>query len=82
MNRRRKNNLIFVGEPGVGKTAIVEGIALRIHQGDVPETLKDTKIYSLDVGSLLAGSKYRGDFEARLKGVMMVFKIYLMQFFS
>ena len=70
MNRRRKNNLIFVGEPGVGKTAIVEGIALRIHQGDVPETLKDTKIYSLDVGSLLAGSKYRGDFEARLKGVM------------
>ncbi len=70
MNRRRKNNLIFVGEPGVGKTAIVEGIALRIQQGDVPETLKDTKIYSLDVGSLLAGSKYRGDFEARLKGVM------------
>jgi ATP-dependent Clp protease ATP-binding subunit ClpA len=70
LNRRRKNNLIFVGEPGVGKTAIVEGIALRIHQGDVPETLKDTKIYSLDVGSLLAGSKYRGDFEARLKAVM------------
>ena len=70
MNRRRKNNLIFVGEPGVGKTAIVEGIALRIQEGTVPETLKDTKIYSLDVGSLLAGSKYRGDFEARLKGVM------------
>ena len=70
MNRRRKNNLIFVGEPGVGKTAIVEGIALRIHQGKVPETLKDTKIYSLDIGSMLAGSKYRGEFEARLKGVM------------
>ncbi|MBQ2593954.1 MAG: ATP-dependent Clp protease ATP-binding subunit ClpA [Candidatus Riflebacteria bacterium] len=70
MNRRRKNNLIFVGEPGVGKTAIVEGIALRIQEGTVPDTLKDTKIYSLDVGSLLAGSKYRGDFEARLKGVM------------
>lgn len=70
MNRRRKNNLIFVGEPGVGKTAIVEGIALRIQQGKVPETLKDTKIYSLDIGSMLAGSKYRGEFEARLKGVM------------
>jgi len=70
LNRRRKNNLIFVGEPGVGKTAIVEGIALRIHQGEVPETLKDTKIYSLDMGALLAGTKYRGDFEARLKATM------------
>ncbi len=70
MNRRRKNNLIFVGEPGVGKTAIVEGIALRIHQGEVPETLKNTKIYSLDMGALLAGTKYRGDFEARLKATM------------
>lgn len=70
LNRRRKNNLVFVGEPGVGKTAIVEGIALRIHQGDVPETLKDTKIYSLDMGALLAGTKYRGDFEARLKATM------------
>ena len=70
MNRRRKNNLIFVGEPGVGKTAIVEGIALRIYQGKVPESLKNTKIYSLDIGSMLAGSKYRGEFEARLKGVM------------
>ncbi|MDD3146680.1 MAG: ATP-dependent Clp protease ATP-binding subunit ClpA [Candidatus Riflebacteria bacterium] len=70
LNRRRKNNLIFVGEPGVGKTAIVEGIALRIHQGTVPETLKDTKIYSLDMGALLAGTKYRGDFEARLKATM------------
>lgn len=70
MNRRRKNNLIFVGEPGVGKTAIVEGIALRIYQGKVPDTLKNTKIYSLDLGSMLAGSKYRGEFEARLKGIM------------
>jgi len=70
LNRRRKNNLIFVGEPGVGKTAIVEGIALRIHKGEVPETLKDIKIYSLDMGALLAGTKYRGDFEARLKATM------------
>lgn len=70
LNRRRKNNLVFVGEPGVGKTAIVEGIALRIHQGKVPENLKDTKIYSLDMGALLAGTKYRGDFEARLKATM------------
>ncbi len=70
LNRRRKNNLVFVGEPGVGKTAIVEGIALRIHQGNIPETLKDTKIYSLDMGALLAGTKYRGDFEARLKATM------------
>ena len=70
LNRRRKNNLVFVGEPGVGKTAIVEGIALRIHQGEVPETLRDIKIYSLDMGALLAGTKYRGDFEARLKATM------------
>ena len=70
LNRRRKNNLIFVGEPGVGKTAIVEGIALRIHNNEVPETLKDTKIYSLDMGALLAGTKYRGDFEARLKATI------------
>ncbi|GAB4279631.1 MAG: ATP-dependent Clp protease ATP-binding subunit ClpA [Candidatus Rifleibacteriota bacterium] len=70
LNRRKKNNIIFVGEPGVGKTAIVEGIALRIHEGDVPETLKDTKIYSLDMGSLLAGTRYRGDFEARLKATI------------
>ncbi|NLF96346.1 MAG: ATP-dependent Clp protease ATP-binding subunit ClpA [Candidatus Riflebacteria bacterium] len=70
LNRRRKNNLIFVGEPGVGKTAIVEGIALRIHNGEVPATLKDIKIYSLDMGALLAGTKYRGDFEARLKATI------------
>lgn len=70
LNRRRKNNLVFVGEPGVGKTAIVEGLALRIHNNEVPETLKNTKIYSLDMGALLAGTKYRGDFEARLKATM------------
>jgi ATP-dependent Clp protease ATP-binding subunit ClpA len=70
LNRRKKNNIIFVGEPGVGKTALVEGIALRIHEGRVPDTLKKTKIYSLDMGSLLAGTRYRGDFEARLKATI------------
>src|SRR6202142_3819187 len=65
--RRRKNNVIFVGEPGVGKTAIVEGLALNIHKGDVPDVLKKTQIFSLDMGSVLAGTKYRGDFESRLK---------------
>ncbi len=68
--RRRKNNPIFVGDPGVGKTALAEGLALRIVKGDVPESFRDTKIYALDMGSLLAGTKYRGDFEARLKGVL------------
>ncbi len=68
--RRRKNNVVFVGEPGVGKTAIVEGLALNIHNGQVPELLKQTKIYSLDMGALLAGTKYRGDFESRLKATI------------
>jgi ATP-dependent Clp protease ATP-binding subunit ClpA len=68
--RRRKNNPIFVGDAGVGKTAIVEGLALRIHQGDVPEYLKDCTIYALDMGGLLAGTRYRGDFEERLKAVI------------
>jgi len=68
--RRRKNNIIFVGEPGVGKTAIVEGLALNIQQGKVPEVLKKTKIFSVDMGALLAGTKYRGDFEARLKATL------------
>lgn len=67
LSRRRKNNIILTGEPGVGKTAIVEGLALKIYQGDVPSTLKNVDIYSLDMGALLAGTKYRGDFEARLK---------------
>jgi len=68
--RRRKNNVIFVGEPGVGKTAIVEGLALAIHKGEVPDPLKNTRIFSLDMGSLLAGTKYRGDFESRLKATI------------
>ena len=68
--RRRKNNPIFVGDPGVGKTALAEGLALRIHEGKVPEILKNARIYSLDMGALLAGTKFRGDFEERLKGVL------------
>ncbi len=68
--RRRKNNIVFVGEPGVGKTALVEGLALNIQKGSVPDPLKNTIIYSLDMGALLAGTKYRGDFEARLKATI------------
>ena len=68
--RRRKNNPIFVGDPGVGKTALAEGLALRIVKGDVPDSFRDTLIFALDMGALLAGTKYRGDFEARLKGVL------------
>ena len=68
--RRRKNNPIYVGDPGVGKTAIAEGLAMKIHQGQVPDALKDAVIYALDMGALLAGTKFRGDFEARLKGVL------------
>ena len=68
--RRRKNNPIFVGEPGVGKTALAEGLALKIYRGEVPPPLQDTDIYSLDLGALLAGTKYRGEFEARLKKVI------------
>src|SRR6186713_3598617 len=68
--RRRKNNPLLVGEAGVGKTAIAEGLAWRITQGDVPEVLADHNVYSLDMGALLAGTKYRGDFEQRLKGVL------------
>ena len=68
--RRRKNNPLLVGEAGVGKTAIAEGLAKRIVEGEVPEILKDSVVYSLDMGALLAGTKYRGDFEQRLKGVL------------
>ncbi|MFX4088411.1 ATP-dependent chaperone ClpB [Sphingobium yanoikuyae] len=68
--RRTKNNPVLIGDPGVGKTAIVEGLALRIANGDVPDTLKDRKLMSLDMGSLIAGAKYRGEFEERLKGVL------------
>ena len=72
--RRRKNNPLLVGEAGVGKTAIAEGLAWRITQGDVPEILADSSVYSLDMGALLAGTKYRGDFEQRLKGVLKALK--------
>ncbi|QDH70023.1 ATP-dependent Clp protease ATP-binding subunit ClpA [Marilutibacter alkalisoli] len=68
--RRRKNNPLYVGEAGVGKTAIAEGLALRIHEGQVPEVLADAVIYALDLGALVAGTKYRGDFEKRLKAVL------------
>ena len=68
--RRRKNNPILVGDPGVGKTAIAEGLAVKVVNGETPEVLAETTIYSLDMGALLAGTRYRGDFEERLKAVM------------
>ncbi len=72
--RRRKNNPIFIGDPGVGKTVMAEGLAIKIHENMIPDLLKDFRIYSLDLGGLLAGTKYRGDFEQRLKGVIAALK--------
>src|SRR4030042_1466702 len=72
--RRRKNNPVFVGDPGAGKTPLAEGLVQKINSGDVPDLLKDVRVYALDMGALLAGTKFRGDFEHRLKGVISELK--------
>ncbi len=70
LSRRTKNNPVLIGEPGVGKTAIVEGLAQRIVDGDVPDSLRDRRGIALDIGALIAGAKYRGEFEARVTAVV------------
>ncbi|MDA8158979.1 MAG: AAA family ATPase, partial [Deltaproteobacteria bacterium] len=74
LSRRTKNNPVLIGDPGVGKTAIVEGLAKRVADGDVPEILKNKTVLSLDLGALIAGAKYRGEFEDRLKAVVKEIK--------
>ena len=74
MARRTKNNVLLLGDPGVGKTVMVEGLAKRINDGDVPETLINKTIYSLDIASIVAGTKFRGDFEERMKKVIQELK--------
>ncbi len=81
LGRRQKNNVIMVGDPGVGKTAIVEGLAFKIVNEDVPEFLKEYQVYNLDISALLAGTKYRGDFEERLKLILNALKKKVKLFF-